>query len=148
MTTLRHLILHLSLIDKIGPSIIKFLLDNAPVNFNWQDIYLLSAFELQSTFNLNLSLSEKIFEALRDKDILKKELELINQNNINWLTFLDDEYPYLLKNIHLPPAVLYWQGSALNDNDKKISIVGSRKANKYGLRTIDYFVKHNHLELF
>jgi len=42
---------------------------------------------------------------------------------------LDKEYPALLKQIHLPPIILYCRGAKLSNNN--FSIVGSRKGSIY-----------------
>ena len=43
----------------------------------------------------------------------------------------DDEYPSLLKQIHLPPMLLYVKGS-LEDISPAIAVVGARKCTSYG----------------
>ncbi len=61
-----------------------------------------------------------------------KHLETINNEKIDLITIEDKKYPYYLKNIYDPPIVLYTKGELLQ-NEKSISIVGSRKATSYGL---------------
>lgn len=48
------------------------------------------------------------------------------------VTWRDEEYPYLLKETCNAPAVLFYQGT-LAETDKRVAIVGSRKASPYGL---------------
>lgn len=132
-------ILHLSLINGIGPSTIKQILDNKFINFS--DLYNLKTVDFQSYFNLSNSTSTKIFNGLQSKKLLDDELALIEKNNIKWFTFEDDLYPYLLKNIHLPPAIIYLQGNIISDSTKIIAIIGSRKATDYGYKSIDKLVR-------
>ncbi len=135
----RFLILHLSLINGIGPSTIKSLIERKPLNFNLNYIYQLSISELINLFRLSEIQAKKIVEGLSKKNIFDEEISLIEKYKINWSTFIDSDYPELLKNIHSPPAVIYWQGK-LSSDEKLISIIGSRKANDYSKRTIENFV--------
>lgn len=59
-------------------------------------------------------------------------------NGVTILTPEDDAYPYSLKQIALPPQVLYVKGS-LPDLRGSIGIVGSREASGYGLKAADAF---------
>lgn len=55
------------------------------------------------------------------------------KNNINYITFFDDEYPNNLKNISSIPKVLYYKGDInLLKHEKNIGVVGSRKPTAYG----------------
>ncbi len=47
----------------------------------------------------------------------------------------DSRYPEILKLIHDPPAQLYYSGNPELLSNRCISVVGSRKATKYGLET-------------
>jgi DNA processing protein len=59
-------------------------------------------------------------------------LEEIAKKEIKVLTLQDDNYPYLLKQIYNPPAVLFIKGNLESCNlDKTLAIVGSRKASHY-----------------
>lgn len=137
----KEIILHLSLIEGIGPGTIKFLFEKKPQNFLFQDIYKLSIADFKNVFNISENLSRKIKIGLEDKQSLEKELLLIEKHKINWTSFIDNNYPELLKNIHLPPSIIYWQGRALYDSDKKIAMIGSRKANSYAKKVISSLIE-------
>ena len=81
----------------------------------------LSAEEMTSLLDKNLTQAEKILEICEEKDIRICVLS-------------DEEYPFRLKNIDDPPLVLYYRGK-LPDFDKApaIAAVGTRKASAYGL---------------
>jgi DNA processing protein len=50
-----------------------------------------------------------------------------------WLLTLDDErYPALLRELDAPPALLYVRGRLVPQDAKALSVVGTRKATKYG----------------
>lgn len=134
------IILHLHLINSIGPGTIQKIIERKPAGLPWADLYSFSAPDWQRNFNFSDILARKLIDGLSDAAQLDKELHLIEKHRINWATVISDDYPELLKHIHLPPAVLYWQGAPLNSFKQNIAIVGSRKANEYGQRVIDDFV--------
>ena len=84
---------------------------------------------------INLGFTElaagRIVNGLRDSSALDAELNLIEKSGVKWMTILDPEYPYLLKNILLPPPVLYWKG-VLPQGQDQLAVVGSRDATQYG----------------
>ena len=137
---IQEAILHLSLIDGVGPGAIKYLLEKSPKDFVLTDLYSLSQFDLKNIFRLSDNIAKKVFEGLQDTKSLNTELDLIDKHKIGWTTFIDDEYPYLLKNTNLPPAVITWKGRPLNDLHKKIAIIGSRKATSYSYNIINNLV--------
>jgi len=79
---------------------------------------------------LNVKQAEK-FLRLRDKINLDKTLSEVKNRGIKYLTFEDENYPALLKQIANPPAVLYYKGNLADCNfDKTLAIVGSRRASQ------------------
>ena len=69
-------------------------------------------------------------------DKVKEELELLDKNEINIITYQDDLYPAKLMNIYDRPPFLYVRGN-LNKDDINIAIVGSRLASTYGKYTTE-----------
>lgn len=132
------IILHLSLIDRIGPSVIERILTQLDPD-NVANIYRFSVSDFCTLFSISPATAQKIVDGLADNQILERELFLIERHKISWATIFDDTYPELLKNIHLPPAVIYWRG-ALTNSDQTLAIVGSRDANRYGQQTITQIV--------
>lgn len=130
-------LLHLSLIKGIGPKNIIKIIDNIKdinVIYNFSALYFMRYCNITSTY------AEKIFLGLKDKTVLDKELELINKYNVKWVTIDSNEYPEALKNISVPPIVLYWFGANPNGYTNSISFVGSRKANSYSRHIIKNFI--------
>ncbi len=136
----QQVILHFSLIDGIGPSIVQKIIHNKSAQSDWADLYSFTASDWMQQFGFTQQTVQKIIEGLRNKTVLEKELDLIERNKINVTTFCDERYPELLKHIHLPPTILYWHGAPINGNEKRIAIVGSRKANQYGEQIVDQMV--------
>ena len=134
-----NFLLHLTLIDDIGPAIIQKITQRSDVQKS--DLYLFAISDWIHVFGLSEKTASKIVAGLSDRKIFEQELQLIEKHNIKWITILDESYPSLLKEIHLPPAVLYYQGASFEENPIKcLAIVGSRKATAYGQRVINAIV--------
>ncbi len=67
-------------------------------------------------------------------------LNELQQQAISWITFLDPEYPPLLKEISSPPIVLYYQGDRSLLQTPSLGVVGTRKASSYGEQVINVFI--------
>jgi DNA processing protein len=61
-----------------------------------------------------------------------EELKFIAQNNIDVIFYTDARYPKRLKNCSDSPVLLYSKGNADLNNQRVISIVGTRNATDYG----------------
>lgn len=59
-------------------------------------------------------------------------LENLDQNDIRLVTFADEEYPSILKEIPDSPLVLYVKGESIKDSSPAIAIVGARNASQMG----------------
>ncbi len=135
-----QVVLHLSLIDGIGPAIIGHLISSQSTRWQWSDLYDLSLHTWMNDFGLTQRIAGKIVTGLRDTKQLEQELQYIKKHNVQWITGINEEYPSLLSQIHLPPPVLYWQGMPLEKNATNIAAIGSRNANYYGERVINKIV--------
>lgn len=135
-----HIILHLSLIDGIGPATIQSIVSAKPSDCSWNDVYTFSSHEWMNIFHVSARSAKKLVDGLADAKRLDQELHLIETHAIPWATMLDESYPSLLKHIHAPPPVLYWQGALLEEGEKRIGVVGSRRANRYGQQVINTLI--------
>ncbi len=133
----REIILHLSLIEGVGPTSIKTIIAQKPEDLAWNNLY---DFTLSDWHQLGLShkLCLALVSGLQDTVLLEKELALIAKHNIQWISLLDDEYPHLLAHIHMPPPILFWRGNI--SAAKALAIVGSRDTHAYGERVINAIV--------
>lgn len=77
----------------------------------------------------NDSIHEKFEKLNFDEEI--KELEEYNKKGINFTTFLDENYPEILKNTYDPPIALFYKGN-LKKEFIGVSIVGTRRCSEYG----------------
>lgn len=80
-------------------------------------------------------LSEKIVENLvqiRGTDSLEKAWQRLQEKNIQVLTWEDEAYPRLLKEIDQPPPLLYVYGGLDPADEWAVAIVGTRRVTPYG----------------
>lgn len=73
------------------------------------------------------------FFAFRSKNpnAVERLIEFCNVKKVKICTIFDEEYPPILKELSAAPIVFYYRGE-LKPNEKRIAIVGSRKATNYG----------------
>jgi DNA processing protein len=69
--------------------------------------------------------------------IATRELALAEQAGASVVTILDEEFPGLLRDLELPPPVLYIRGAL--PKQPAIAIVGSRQADPYGREAAEMF---------
>jgi len=80
-------------------------------------------------------ISKKCIEKLQDKNTDKAQevLEYCLKNTIDITTFYGVKYPTVLKNISVPPIVLFSKGQLPDwENEISVAVVGSRKPSVYG----------------
>ena len=109
----------LSSIEEIGSSFIQRL-----YHYFGDIESAFNATDLSQIEGLNIKKAEKYLR-LRDKLDVDKIVAEVENRGINYLTFDDEKYPRMLKNIDDPPSVIYYKG------DKTLAVVGSRRATGY-----------------
>jgi DNA processing protein len=70
--------------------------------------------------------------AAQDGKALQAALAKTATHGITVLTFIDEDYPALLREIPDPPAVLYLRGALTEADQRALAIVGTRRATSYG----------------
>lgn len=102
--------------------------------------------DIETAFNAKLSDLEQIegLSVQKAKNFIEKRranggvnpdqtLEFVLKKGIKILTFDDEKYPYMLKQIPNPPMTLYYKGDLFSCNLKKtVAFVGSRRASLSG----------------
>lgn len=84
--------------------------------------------ELKNIDGLSVQKAQNFIKQ-RDKVDIDKIFANVEAKGINFLTLEDENYPFMLKNIEDPPAVLYYKGKIFDCNmNKTLAVVGSRKA--------------------
>lgn len=102
---------------------------------NPEAIYHATAAELLAGEDITFADAQNI-ASQKDLASAKRQQAQLLQKKIAILTPEQKNYPSQLKNIYHYPLVLYRQGEyELNEDDIYISIVGSRNATQYGMRS-------------
>lgn len=70
----------------------------------------------------------------------EKELIKLKKYQLSVLTLADKNYPKMLKEIFDSPAVLYYKGQILPQDDIALAVVGSRKYTPYGQKATEDIV--------
>lgn len=130
-------ILQLSLIDGIGASTIEAICQLLS-RFSIADLRAFSTADWIA-HGFGAQRSQALAKGLSSNDAVHKMLDLLMHKQISWICVLDENYPYLLRNIAHPPPILYWQG-ILPLADRTLAIIGSRKATDYADRIINALV--------
>ncbi len=133
-----QVILHISLIGGVGSQACATL--SGVFGDNLHQLYMLDAREVHLRTQLPMATCEAIVAGLADNSMLFQELARIEKHKISFITIVDPEYPQLLRHIHAPPAVLYYQGGSLSQLSPALAFVGSRKADEYGLQVTNMLI--------
>ena len=126
-TELLHLLALLK-VDGVGDIVAKKLLSHCE---NAESIFKTKASKLTSIDGIGKTL----IKSLKDKSVFKQaeeELRFIKDNNINLIYYQDKEYPNRLKHCIDSPLLMFSSGKMDLNNQKIISIVGTREVTSYG----------------
>ena len=80
----------------------------------------------------------------KNSEVSDEEIEKVLKTlKCQYITILDDEYPFQLRNVHWPPLVLFYYGdiSLIKNFNRNISVIGSRNNTEYGARMTHSIVK-------
>lgn len=101
----------------------------------YSDIFKLDEFQLRKYFNIDDGEYKKI---INSKTLsLDKEIENLKKNKVKVLSLKSQNYPEELKNISQPPVFLYYKGDISLLENRRIGVVGTRKATTYGRITCE-----------
>lgn len=120
--------------EKIGPVRLRRLLGGLG---NIQNIWQANTATL-----MRAGIEENVaaeFTAWRQTRDPEKEWRDLEREHIAVLTWEDEEYPALLKEIHDPPHTLFVRGR-LNPQDFMLAVVGTRKLSHYGRQAAETVV--------
>ena len=84
----------------------------------------------------------KRFLELRKKVDIDRVYEYVLERDIKVITYEDENYPYMLKNIDDPPAVLYYKGDlSICNLDRTLAVIGSRRLSYNGKDSLKQVMK-------
>ena len=129
-------------IDGFGPRKILSLL----ARFKTFDKIINSNFSsLTSIQGLNELSANKLLKGLHEAEKIRptaeKYFERVEKLNAKIITYFDNDYPALLKEIYNPPLILYIKGIITESDKNSIAVVGTRNPSSYGKLQAEKFVK-------
>ena len=81
---------------------------------------------------------------IKNKEIFKQaeqEIKFIEKYNINVLFYTDENFPRRLKNCIDAPVLIYTKGNMNLDEQRMISVVGTRNATDYGKQVVEDLIR-------
>ncbi len=124
---------------KIGPQKMKFLLSHFK---SYQKILNASTKQLENVGIKNNLINE--FITWRKSFNLEAAEKIIKEEHIGFVTWHDENYPFLLKEIYSPPYVLFYKGNLRllkkNNLNLCLAVVGPRKNSPLAPKTINYLL--------
>jgi DNA processing protein len=138
-------IYYLTKAEGLGPVRIRKLIDffGEPEN-----IFSASCEELAKVDGVNRKTVESIVSLKKNIHAVEKEFSSLARRmgklKINVITYVDEDYPELLKKIYDPPVILYTRGkvpgTGINDFFmNSLAIVGTRSPTEYGRKAAEMF---------
>ena len=79
--------------------------------------------------------------SLKAEEAWQLERDKAGEWGVDIVTFFDEGYPEILRQIHDPPPVIYLRGSITAADAHALAIVGSRAATVYGKTTAERFAR-------
>ncbi len=116
-------------VEGVGDVIAKKLLQNCG---NAAEVFASKKSQLQKIDGIG----SVVIKNLKDKSVFKKaeaELQFLAQENISTTYFQDKNYPERLKHCYDSPVLLFQAGNIDLQNQRIISIVGTRQITTYGM---------------
>lgn len=134
------LLKQLYLIEGIGPQKIFSLLNHFK---SFEHVFEASLYKLLEVDGINKALATKILRASETAEKvlsdLIKEIESLDKINARLISYFDEDYPEMLKNIYFPPIFLYVKGNFEQADINSIAIVGTREPSNYGRTVAENF---------
>jgi len=96
--------------------------------------------KLPQVLQSKLNLSELFETNTINYDFAKIQIEKSEENNCKIVSYWNNDYPILLKEIYQPPLLLFVKGNLSNPVSVSISVVGTRKNSMYGKIITENFV--------
>ena len=116
-----------NLVDGIGATKLRALLDYfGSVEAAW----LATEYQLKS-IGIDKRTLQNFFQVRADVDLVAV-YEQVRRKNVGLMTWETADYPSFLREIDVPPPLLYMNGALKPDDEWSIAIVGTRKLTSYG----------------
>ncbi len=121
-------LLTLSSIPGVGSTRLKALMEkfHTPA-----EVFRASYRDLLSVPGIDRKTAHNI-KSTRDEGFARTQLSRMNRCGGGIITYWDDEYPPLLKNIPDPPAFFFIKGALTVEDSEPLAVVGTRRPSNYG----------------
>jgi DNA processing protein len=120
-------------VEGIGPVKLRNVLNTFQ---NPDELEHIGTRELCAIEGINVELAKRIKSVFRKKDEFYESLSIETEKLFNigarYITYWDDAFPAVLRNIYDPPLVIYVLGDISLDDEKAIAVVGTRIPTQYG----------------
>ncbi|MGM0545942.1 MAG: DNA-processing protein DprA [Bacteroidota bacterium] len=127
----------LHLMDNLGAQRIRLLLQAVE---HPQLIFRLERYELESIRGIGPKTAEEVL-GFNDWDEVDQILEKTERTDAQIMTYWDEDYPDLLREIYDPPLMLWIKGDRSVLDTNSISIVGTRRVGDYGRKMAHQFAR-------
>lgn len=125
----------LHLISNLGAQRIRLLLQAVD---NPQDIFRMDRGHLQSINGVGPATAAEVV-SFNDWDEVDRVIKRAEKLGVELMTYWDEDYPSLLREIYDPPILLWIKGNRNALNNDSIAVVGTRRASRYGLDMAERF---------
>jgi DNA processing protein len=110
---------------------------------DFQNVFSAHINSIQDIESISTVLANRIKNASSQIEEFKKltesQFKIAERLNADIVTYFDDEYPEYLRNIYLPPLILFVKGKFSASDDNSIAIVGTRNPTQYGKTQAERF---------
>lgn len=76
------------------------------------------------------------------KNYYQRVIDFILKNKVGFIDISEDSYPDILRQIYLPPPLLFFKGNKIKEAKFSIAIVGSRRCTAYGREVTGYISRN------
>lgn len=147
----------MDLMDEISKKILYIISELNIKISKFIEVYKINNFDINKTLDYFLNFDTQQLELLECKNTTNKNIKNINYNDnadyenkfLKLIDYLNDKeirvlnissvfYPENLKQIYLPPPILFYKGDKILNSKFNIAVVGTRKCTKYGKDVAEY----------
>lgn len=135
--TFRRELLALSMVHQLGVQRIRILLQDS---YHPKEIFDMDAERLEEINGIGPTVANTIssFDKWDEVDQIIERSQKIGAQIITWF---DENYPQLLREIYDPPILFWLKGNAEALKAEAVSIIGTRRATDYGKEQAKYFTE-------
>ncbi|OFW49697.1 MAG: DNA protecting protein DprA [Actinobacteria bacterium RBG_13_35_12] len=76
------------------------------------------------------------------KNYYQRVIDFILKNKVGFIDISEDSYPDILRQIYLPPPLLFFKGNKIKEAKFSVAIVGSRRCTAYGREVTGYISRN------